>query len=127
MPRIALVVEDSRQFAATLEIALESIPNLALAYVSDGEEAIRYLESRGGSDVRALITDLHMPKMDGFELIAWLRASERHAKLPVVVLSGDSDPATPQRAYELGANAFFLKPYSPGEVRNTVERLLDRA
>lgn len=127
MPRIALVVEDSRQFAATLEIALESIPNLALAYVSDGEEAIRYLESRGGGDVRALITDLHMPKMDGFELIAWLRASERHATLPVVVLSGDSDPGTPQRAYDLGANAFFLKPYSPGEVRNTVERLLEHA
>jgi CheY-like chemotaxis protein len=125
MQRLALVVEDSHQFAATLEIALESIPNLSLVYVGDGEEAIRYLESRNGTRVCALLTDLNMPKMDGFELIAWLRASKRHANLPVIVLSGDADPSTPERARQLGADAFYAKPYSPVEVKNTLERLLN--
>ena len=125
MQRLALVVEDSHQFAATLEIALESIPNLSLVYVADGEEAVRYLESRRGTQVCALLTDLNMPKMDGFELIAWLRTSKEHARLPVIVLSGDADPATPLRALQLGANAFFAKPYSPAEVRTTLERLLN--
>jgi CheY-like chemotaxis protein len=125
MQRLALVVEDSHQFAATLEIALESIPNLGLVHVADGEEAVRYLESRNGAQVCALLTDLNMPRMDGFELIAWLRASEQHANLPVIVLSGDADPSAPQRALQLGANAFYAKPYSPVEVRNTLERLLN--
>ncbi len=125
MRRIALIVEDSRQFAATLEIALESIPQLSLVHVSNGQEAIRYLESGGGSRVCALLTDLQMPKMDGFELLAWLRASERHVRLPVIVLSGDPDPEAPSRARELGANAYFSKPYSPAQVRSTLERLLD--
>jgi len=125
MPRVALMVEDSCQFAEILEIALASVPDLSLVSVRNGEEAVRYLESRQGGKVCALLTDLQMPKMDGFELIAWLRASDRHAGLPVVVLSGDSDPATPKRALDLGANAYFSKPYSPAEVRNTVERLID--
>ena len=43
----------------------------------------------------------------------------------VVVVSGDSDPKTPERLYRLGANAYFGKPYSPAKVRQRVEQLLD--
>ena len=125
MPLVALIVEDSRQFADILEITLAAVPNLSMVSVRDGKEAVRYLESSDGNQVCALLTDLQMPNMNGFELLEWLRSSTRYAALPVVVLSGDSDPATPKRALRLGANAYFSKPYSPAEVRHTVERLLD--
>jgi len=79
----------------------------------------------GGGGICALVTDLHLPLMDGFELIELLRSDSRTARLPIVVISGDSDPNTPERLYRLGANAYFGKPYSPAKVRQKVEQLLD--
>jgi len=64
------------------------------------------------------------PKLEGM-LIELLRSDSRTARLPIVVISGDSDPNTPERLYRLGANAYFGKPYSPAKVRQKVEQLLD--
>ena len=121
--RIILLVEDSRAWAEPLEIALGSLHGLEVAWAANGEEAARMIDS-AGEDVCAVITDLDMPLMNGYELIAWLRSDPRRANLPIVVLSGDVDPAAPGRAREAGANAFFKKPYSPLEVKKTVERLI---
>jgi CheY-like chemotaxis protein len=65
-----------------------------------------------------------MPAMDGFELIGAVRADPRFVRLPVVVLSGDTDPRTPERLRALGVDAYFPKPYSPAEVRRKVEELI---
>jgi CheY-like chemotaxis protein len=72
-----------------------------------------------------MVTDLHMPGMDGFELIERVRADQRYTELPIIVISGCTDPGTPGRVVELGANAFFEKPYSPVRVRATLEHLLN--
>ena len=72
-----------------------------------------------------MVTDLNLPSMDGFELIERVRSDSRTARLPIVVISGDSDPRTPARIYGLGADAFFGKPYSPAQVRQKLEQLLD--
>jgi CheY-like chemotaxis protein len=66
-----------------------------------------------------------MPGMDGFELIERVRADQRYTGLPIIVISGCTDPHAPQRVAELGANAFFEKPYSPVRVRATLEQLLN--
>ena len=55
----------------------------------------------------------HGANLDGFDLIRQLRAEPRFAHLPILLISGDSDPRLPARALELGADAFFAKPYSP--------------
>jgi len=68
---------------------------------------------------------LNMPRMDGYELIRRLRNGGRHAATPIVVVSGDTDPATPQRVAQMGVNAFFPKPFSPAEVRRKLEQILD--
>jgi DNA-binding response OmpR family regulator len=44
--------------------------------------------------------------------------------MPILVISGDTDPHTPERVRRLGADAFFTKPYSPGEVREKLEQLI---
>jgi CheY-like chemotaxis protein len=75
--------------------------------------------------VGAVVTDLNMPRMDGFEFIERIRAEPRHRRLPIIVVSGDTDPGTPGRLAALGANAFFPKPYSPAQVRLKLEQLLD--
>jgi CheY-like chemotaxis protein len=54
-----------------------------------------------------------------------VRSDSRYADVPIVVLSGNSSPDTPERVRLLGANAFFAKPYSPVKVLETLETLLD--
>src|SRR5579864_2822495 len=112
--RKVIIVEDTDTCAATLEIAFLSIPEVTVVSVSSARQALDILRD---GPVAALVTDLHMPRMDGFELIEKVRADERYARLPVIVVSGDTDPRTPERISRLGVNAYFSKPYSPAEVR----------
>jgi DNA-binding response OmpR family regulator len=121
MTRTVLVVEDT-DLCDALEVALAKVPDVRVRTVATAEEALRWLAEE---DVCALVTDLHLPHMDGFELIEAVRAHPRRASLPILVISGDSDPRTPARLAGLGANAYFSKPYSPAEVRSRLEQLLD--
>ncbi len=121
MARTVLIVEDSDTSADTLEIALLSLPGVSVEHVRSGRNAWLLLQKER---VSAIITDLHMPHMDGFELIERVRASAPVTYVPIIVVSGDSDPDTPDRVRRLGADAYFAKPYSPAAVRETLERLL---
>jgi two-component system chemotaxis response regulator CheY len=122
--KAVLIVEDSENSAATLEIALLAIPGLSVMLAPTAVEALRILGCEG-QPVSAIVTDLNMPRMDGFELIQRIRADSRLASTPIIVVSADTDPATPRRVTELGASAFFPKPYSPAEVRRKLEQLLN--
>ena len=119
-----LIVEDSENSAALLEIALLGIPGMSVLLAHTAFEALRILDRESGP-VRAIVTDLNMPRMDGFELIRRVRGNARFAGTPIIVVSGDTDPATPQRVADLGVDAFFPKPYSPAQVRRKVEQILD--
>ncbi|MGI8742825.1 MAG: response regulator [Bryobacteraceae bacterium] len=121
MTRTILIVEDVDLCAATLEIALLTLPDLIVQSATSAEEAWQFLL---GGGISALITDIHLPKMDGFELIQRIRSQPRFTRLPILVISGDSDPATPGRLQSLGADAYFSKPYSPAEVRARLEQLI---
>jgi len=125
--RTILIVEDSETCAETLQIALESMPGMKTMVLQDVAAALAALRN-DDYDIAALVTDLHMPHMAGFnagfELIRQLRAEARYGKLPVLLISGDSNPKLPQSALDLGADAFFSKPYSPAAVRRKLEKLL---
>ena len=122
--RPVLVVEDSENNAAILEIALSGIPEVTVVLANSALEAWRILSGHVHS-IRAIVTDLNMPRMDGFELIRRVRADGRLAATPIVVVSADTDPATPQRIAQLGVSAFFAKPYSPAQVRRKLEQILN--
>jgi len=125
MARTVLIVEDLDQSASMLEIALAPIPGIEIVHARSGQQALQLLDSRDPRAFACLVTDLHMPGVDGFELIERVRSNPRCQRLPIVVLSGDTDPATPNRIARLGADAYFPKPYSPAEVRKKVEDLLN--
>jgi two-component system, chemotaxis family, chemotaxis protein CheY len=124
MPRIVLIVEDTEYCATLLEVALLSLPDIELRIASTAQEALRLLND-SAANIAAMITDLHLPRIDGFDLIAQVRSLPRHSRLPILVVSGDSDLNTPERLRNLGADAYLPKPYSPAEVRHTLERLLN--
>jgi CheY-like chemotaxis protein len=134
--RTVLIVEDVDNCATLLEVALDQIPGVDVACAASGREALQLLDAFGDR-ICAIVTDLNMPTdlkkrtdlnmpcVDGFELIAQVRSDRRYAGLPILVVSGDVDPGTPERVKQLGVDAFFAKPYSPAMVRRTLENLLN--
>ncbi len=85
--------------------------------VADGQEAIDYLSGGGKYADRQqhpfphlVLLDLKVPRINGFQVLAWLRKHERSRRLPVVVFSSSDHEADVRRAYELGANSYLAKP-----------------
>lgn len=122
MLRTLLVVEDT-DHVMPLAIALSALQGFAVRVLTNGREALELIRS-DSFDLAALVTDLHLPYVDGFELIEAVRRDGRYAELPIVVISGDAHPDTPARVEALGADAFFPKPYSPLAIRHSLEVLL---
>ncbi len=125
MPRFVLIVEDSETCSETLEIAFEPIPDLVCRTARSEREALRYLADAKGAS--AVITDQDLGKgqaSSGMTLIRKIRQQAKFEKLPVFLITGDSDPDVERKAYDAGATAFFRKPYSPAAVRRTLEGLL---
>jgi CheY-like chemotaxis protein len=88
-----------------------------LMVVRNGEEVVAYLEGTGKYSNREhfpvpdlLLLDLKMPRMDGFEVLQWLRQHPEMKALRVIVLTSSQDIYDVNRAYELGANSFLVKP-----------------
>jgi CheY-like chemotaxis protein len=85
--------------------------------VRNGEEAIAYLKGEGQFANREeyplpdlLLLDLKMPRMDGFDVLEWLKATPSLASLRVIVLTSSENLHDVNRAYQLGANSFLVKP-----------------
>ena len=92
--------------------------------VSDGLEALGRLRSRAYGLV---VTDLEMPRLDGFELVAEMHRNSALSEIPVIVASTRVDEETRQRVLTLGARAFLPKPVDPAALASTVRPLLERA
>jgi len=122
-PATVLIVEDAETCASTLEIIFSSIRGLRVLTAYSAEQAWELIQSEN-QHIRALVTDIHMPGMDGFELIDRVRATKAYAGLPIVVITGSTDPDVSGRLRARGVSAVFSKPYSPAVVRQKLEQLL---
>jgi CheY-like chemotaxis protein len=85
--------------------------------VSDGEQVLRYLKGEGPYSDRKeypvphlLLLDLNMPRLNGFEVLSWIRGRQEWMCLPVIVLTTSFYGPEIKRAYDLGANSFITKP-----------------
>lgn len=119
--RTVLVVDDAEDCAATLEVALQTVPGIQVAIARSAEQALAAL---AGRQVDAVITDIHLPGMSGLEFIAAVKREDRWKELPMIVVSADPDSRTPRKALENGASAYFAKPFSPGALRKKLEELI---
>jgi CheY-like chemotaxis protein len=123
-----LIVEDDSGDAYFLEKAFERVlANCAVHRVCDGEEAQAYLQGAGKFVDRKLhplpsviLLDLKMPRMNGFEFLAWLRREPELKIIPTVVYSSSENPADVRKAYEMGANSFLHKRLSMNAVQETM-------
>ncbi len=104
-----LVVEDSQVIRMTLTRALE-VRGHSVSAASDGVEAMDELHG-GRFDV--VLLDIEMPRKDGFETLAEIKADERLREIPVIVISGIEDTASVARCIEMGALDHLPKPFEP--------------
>jgi CheY-like chemotaxis protein len=118
-----LVVDDSISVRRVVARQLRLL-GLDVDEVSDGLEALGRLRSRAYGLV---VTDLEMPRLDGFELVAEMHRNSALSEIPVVVASTRVDEETRQRVLALGARAFLPKPVDPAALASTVGPLLERA
>jgi len=125
MPRLVLIVDDNPQAASTLEIALDGLEGCEICVASSGREALRLIAARVAGTIAAIVTDLQMPGIDGFDLIEMLRKDPEFRRVPIIVSSATTDPDVPDRVRRLGADAFYPKPCSPTRIRQHLEKLLN--
>ena len=113
---ILIADDNSKDVELTLEALIEH--NLAnkVAVVKDGIEVLEYLryegrfKSRNRENPAVLLLDIKMPRLDGIELLQVIRNDPALKYLPVVMLTSSREESDLIRSYELGANAFVVKP-----------------
>ena len=118
--RRVLIAEDDALTADLMADRLQRRGFDVLHY-SDGQAALDAARHR---DFAVAIIDVHMPRMNGLELLARLRGMQRHANTPILVVTGAADEQTVVRAFELGADDYVTKPFSPSELIARVARLV---
>lgn len=129
--RFILLVEDNPDDEAlTLRALKKGEVAVEVVVVHDGAEALDYLFGTGayaGRDTgvmpRVVLTDLHLPKVDGLEVLRRLRADERTRLLPVVILSTTDESREVAASYGLGANSYIRKPVGFRELCDVLPRV----
>ena len=103
-----------------------------LQFARDGDEAMCYLRGDGAYRNRAqfplpsvMLLDLNMLRKNGFEVLAWLQAQPELKRLPVYILSASSRPEDIERAYDLGAHAYLVKPCSLDSLARMAKQLFE--
>jgi FOG: CheY-like receiver len=101
-----------------------------LQVVTDGEEAIAYLKGEGRYADRdahplpkLIVMDIKMPRKTGFEVLEWIKSDGPLRRIPIVIVSSSDRPGDINRAYELGANAYMIKPVNFRAVEHLFEAI----
>jgi DNA-binding response OmpR family regulator len=117
-----LLVEDEMPLRRVLKDLLER-DGYSVVEAGDGVDALEQID-RCAPDV--VILDLNLPRIDGFSVLANLRARPATAKLPVIVLTAKSDEDAEVRVFESGADDFIAKPFRPRALAARLRTLMKR-
>jgi len=121
--RCVLVAEDDREDAFLLLRALGKLaPDVKVVSALDGQEAIERLR-QGGTKPNLILTDLKMPRVNGFELLSLVKNDPGLGSIPTVIFSSSNEESDLERANALGANAYHVKPSDYGEYMDVVKKL----
>jgi CheY-like chemotaxis protein len=130
-PATILLAEDNQDDVFLIRRAIQQSRLLnPIQIVRDGEEAVDYLSGNGSYADRQkypvpflLLLDLHMPKLNGFDVLRWIRSRPELKELKVAVLTASGDEIYFNRAMQLGADSYFTKPGSLDEFVHLMLRL----
>jgi two-component system chemotaxis response regulator CheY len=119
MTMTVLTVDDSRTMREMLRLALTD----AGYRVVQAEDGVHGLEVLSDETPDVIVTDINMPRMDGFSFIEEVRGDPRYRGLPILVLTTESDAEKKTRARMAGATGWIIKPFDPVKLVDAIRRV----
>jgi DNA-binding response OmpR family regulator len=122
MPKKVLIVDDEPNIVLSVEFLMQR-DGLDVVTASDGQEAVDLLASTAPD---LMILDVMMPRKNGFEVCAEVRADPKFSGMPILMLTAKGREAEMKKGLSLGADAYITKPFSTHELVAKVHELLNR-
>lgn len=120
MAKTILIVDDSESIREVVSFTLENEAHNVLI-ANDGTDALKFLDGR---HIDLIITDLHMPEMDGISLIKLVRKMEKYMRIPILFLTTESQTAKKMEAKDAGATGWIIKPFVPAKLIAAINKVL---
>ena len=126
-----LLIEDDKNDRVLIKRAFSkaNIVN-SLQIVKNGEEAVDYLSGKGDFSDRdkyplpiLILLDLKLPRKSGYEVLSWIRQQPGFKRIPVIVFTSSEQISSINKAYELGANSYLVKPITFDALLNMIKTL----
>jgi CheY-like chemotaxis protein len=130
VPMNIVLAEDDDGHATLIQRNLERVGLVnGFTRLKDGQEALDFLLAQGAyagrpvGEMTLLLLDINMPRVDGVEVLRRLKADERTAGMPVIILTTTDDPREIERCYRLGCNVYITKPVDYQAFIEAIHRL----
>jgi len=120
MSKTILIVDDSESIREVVSFTLKNEGYEVLVGI-DGKDALKFLD---GKHIDLIITDLHMPEMDGIEFIKNVRTMEKYKRIPILFLTTESQASKKMEAKEAGATGWIIKPFVPAKLIAALKKVL---
>jgi two-component system chemotaxis response regulator CheY len=120
MKKTILVVDDSDSIRSLVSFTLETAGYTVLTGI-DGQDALQYLED---NEISMIITDLHMPNLDGIGFIRQVRTRTNYQFTPILLLTTESQAEKKEEAKQAGATGWIVKPFQQDKLLATVQKLI---
>ena len=120
MEKTILIVDDSNSVRDLITFTLEGAGYKVLCGI-DGKDALKHFNGMG---IDLVITDLHMPKLDGIDLIKEIRSMPAYQFIPILVLTTESQATKKQNAKAAGATGWIVKPFEQEKLLTAVKKVI---
>ncbi len=122
MKKKILIIDDADFNRDMLRVLMED--DYEIEEAENGQIAVDILTNKW-SEIDALLLDLHMPVMDGYEVIDYMKKKDWIKRIPILIITGERSSQIENKCFELGVSDFILKPFDAGMVKNRVKNMVD--
>lgn len=116
-----LIADDSPAARALVAAELAHVTSFQIERASSGLEAIKLLSAM---QIDLVLADVHMPEINGLELVRFIKSDARLRRIPVIVMSTEADETDRQRGLSLGADDYLAKPFTAEELRRLIKKYI---
>jgi len=120
MAKTILIVDDSESIREIVSFTLEN-EGYKVLIGEDGQDALKHLNN---GTIDLILTDLHMPNMNGIEFIKAVRNNENYKNVPILFLTTESQTAKKMEAKEAGATGWIIKPFVPAKLIEAINKVM---
>ena len=120
MKKKILSVDDSPSVRKLVEFTLKSKG----FQVASAEDGVAALEIMANEQFDAIVLDINMPRMNGLEFLEKVKSTDVHASIPVIMLTTEGQEEDQDKAMDLGATAYIVKPFKPTLLLRIVDKTL---